>query len=139
MTGELPEAGEVFEAMKKYGNRREIERKDVWDINKSIEDAKERVNPTNLLIMEKDKLCRLMQTENREILSFNEMLYQLVDNTCINREEETEAEGPFRSPGGKVLYWKNNICTYAACIRATEDEKELEILSHLEKMRLTKR
>lgn len=138
-TGELPEAGEVFKAMKKYGNQREIEWKDAWDINGSAEDAKERVNPTDLLIVEENAICRLMQTENREILSLDEKLYQLVDNTCIDRREEDEAEGPFRSPGGKVLYWKNSICTYAACIRKTEDEKELEILSHLEKMRLIKR
>lgn len=138
MTGELPEAGEVFKAMKKMGNQMELERKDAWDIRKRIQNANEQVKPTGLLIMEKDKLCRLMQTENNEILSCNEMLYQLVDNTHINREEEREARGPYKSPGGKILYWENEICVYAAYIRCPKDEKELEILSHLEKIKLTK-
>lgn len=134
LSGELPEAGEVFKAIDKLGNQMEIERKDAWDVRRWIKDATEEVHPTMVLFMQKGTLCRLLQTESREVVVFNEMLFQAVNNKFIDKEMETPAKGPYKTPENNTLMlWKNESCIYAALKRRKpEAGKELEILHHLE-------
>lgn len=139
MTGELPEAGEVFKAMDKMGNQIEIERKDAWNVRWKVKEATEEVHPTMVLVKEGETLCRVLQKESGEVITFNETLYQMVNNHFVDGETEGTAKGPYKTPGNNdLLFWENESCIYAAAkMMKSANGKKLEILSHLEKITLT--
>lgn len=138
LTGELPGEGEAFKAMKGVGNQYEMKFSDAWNIRATMQLAETEFKWTNVLIMQNKTLCRVakcMDSTGKCIL-MNDMFYDLIDYDAVDRQKETEPEGPFAvDENGTVMYWENGICAVAAYKRKTNEENyEEELMEALRKI-----
>ena len=128
LIGDFPAEGEVFKAIAGVGNQYEIPFNDVWNIGRQWELAKTEYHKTNIMMYQKESLCRVLQEEESgKCVLLNEIFIDLIDITAMDKQKESEPIGPIAiGKEGTMLYWKNQLCMLAACIRQP-NEKNYEL------------
>lgn len=137
LTGELPEEGEVFKAMKDIGNQYEIDQNEVWKIGRQKSLAENSYIRTNILLKQHNTICRVLKNEETgKCILIDEMFINLLDYEAIEWEKESEPEGPVAlGEEATVLYWGNEICTLAVYTRAANVENyEPALLEAIQKI-----
>lgn len=136
LTGEFPAQGEVFTAKHKYGNQYELDVKDIWKVNEAFKNAEREFTVTPVIITSKHTPIRILQEKaTRNTVCIDNMLIAAINLDNLDLNIEDEPVGPvaagLKSP---IMYWSNGDCTYAACLRTTEDAQELNLLKLLTNM-----
>ena len=138
LTGDLPEAGEVFKAGKDKDPEQVTEFKDIW-LLKDIDIAVRDVWETNVYVSHKGTMLRMLQSGDKNMFITADFV-NMIDRD-VDRDVETEVEGPYLVETGDSrrfarVYYKNNICKYMALTRmgtlSREEEDILNTLSVLE-------
>lgn len=133
--GDLPRDGELIRKSKAQDDRETSEDTKKRLELEGIEQACYPAEPTNVYISIGERLCRMIQCKERNVL-IKEELVALVEDV-----KEKGMEGPFCNPKEEFrLYWHDRRCKYAVCIMdAGEETKEQKVLERLQTVDLTRR
>ena len=130
LSGELPEAGEVFKAMKGMGNQYEIRQEELYDLPAVYERCCCKFRITRLLIENGGELLHVIQEDGRgyHIRTVPEAVVKLIDKVVIDRENgERPPEGPLGiGPGTNFLMWGNGTCYLIGSIYDLSHNEEYE-------------
>ena len=135
LCGDLPEPGEVFKAMKDYGNQYEIEQSEMYHLPEKFKQCHCYFDVTKLTMQQDTRNIRFLQeTERHHVTAIGDVFMNLIDPKSIDYNNgETEPRGPVAErPEAPFLYWGNETCFLMACIRTTTDEAELKFWKFLE-------
>ncbi len=141
LVGELPAAGEVFKAVKKHPIQYLVKGNPVWDIGSQFLEAKEQFNVTKAIFEIDECLVRVLQNkQNNLCIPINEAFTGIISIDAIDKENESMPEGPVRRKEGDIMYWKNNVMVFAACVISCGEETPLaEYLRLLTSIELPKK
>lgn len=133
--GDLPRDGVFVSKSKTLGDREMSEDTKAKLELESIEQACYPADLTNVYIRIGERLCRMIQCKERNVL-IKEELVELVEDV-----KGEGMEGPFCNPEEEFqLYWYNSKCKYVAYIMdAGKETKEQKALERLQKVDLTRR
>ena len=111
-SGELPEAGMIFKAKMNEPNQYEMPYKDIYDVHKNWQEAKNPLVQTPVIVSEWHTNYRLFQDSNGRLVPVTTLYDDLIDH----REQE-ECEGSVIGPSmvethgkGRMLYWYSGLC-----------------------------
>lgn len=117
LTGELPEEGKLFKAIKD-GNQYEMPENPEWDIHRGLKEANRRyvVTPVVLNDSRYDTFRFLQQAGAGPIRVIKEDFISLIDLAEIdyNHGEDTPA-GPFGKKDGYQFFWATDFCILTVC------------------------
>ena len=130
LTGDLPEAGEVFRAQKGAGNQYEIPREDVLELRNGMKNG-EVLKETDITI---GKL-RLFQKEDGTIQAYNNEKVDVVSWNDMDKDE-TEIGNPKECEVG--ARWENDRGIYVLVKNNVEGENLEKIIHKLQEIKLTK-
>lgn len=135
LSGDLPEAGEVFTAIKNMGNQYEIEQKEIFNLPSVFKKCKCHFRVTKLLGKQGDNVIRFIQEEGatRHVTAVSEIFIDLIDPKAVDYAAgEYEPVGPVTiCPEKPFMCWGNNTCYLMAGIR-TADQEEADLRKYLE-------
>lgn len=125
LTGELPEAGEVFRASKGEPNQYEIPYNSVWNIRENCMKATEHMTVTKSLY-QSDRTFRIIQHQGTQrCIPVDERFISMLDSSAV-RDDERMPAGPLAvSADSKIIYWFNESMALAVGgIDVNEDDRE---------------
>lgn len=132
LAGDLPDAGEVFKAVKKEPNQYLIPENDRWDIAAAAQRATEAFHVTRAVYETDGGLIRVLQHSTSNLcIAMDEAFISLVDTDALDKGSETMPLGPKTAKGGYIAYWQNNVMTLAAGIISEGEDNPLADYLHL--------
>lgn len=139
LCGELPESGQVFKAMKDYGNQYEVEQSETYHLPDHFKKCGYDFRVTKMIYQQDARLVRFLQghTTNK-VTAISQVFINLIDPKAVDYDNgETEPRGPrTKHEATPYVMWGNETCFLLASIRTTIDEEEVELWKHLEKTEL---
>ncbi len=132
--GELPEAGMIFKAKVNEPNQYEMPYKDIYDVHKNWQEAKNPLVQTPVIVSGWHTNYRLFQDSNGRLVPVTTLYDDLID-----QREQEECEGSVTGPSmaeihgkGGMLYWYSGLCILgimSAYIDKGHSLKAIEALS----------
>ncbi len=132
--GELPEIGEIFKAKINELNQYELPYKDLYDVHKNWQQAKNPLIETPVIVSGWHTNYRLFQDSNGRLVPVTTLYDALID-----WREQEEIEGSVIGPSmtemqgkGGMLYWYSDLCILgimSAYIDKGHSLKAMEVLS----------
>lgn len=136
LSGELPQAGEVFRTEKGMGNQYEIRQERLYDLPAVFETSHCRFRVTGMLMKKGEKLLRVVQEEGKtyKVVTMPDSIISMIDRTMVDSDRgEKMPAGPFGTDSAaKWLIWGNGTCYLLAGVYDITEEKEQEFLKYLE-------
>lgn len=134
LAGELPGPGEAFKALKKCANQYLIDNP-AWDIRKSAEEARLKLDVTRAVYETSYRTLRVLQSvKDNTCITIDETFMNLISEQAMDREKESIVIGPVAD--GNSVYWRNNIMTLAAGVvlpvEGTPLAEYLQLLANVE-------
>lgn len=113
LCGELPQPGEVFEAIEGAGNQYEIEQKEIFNLPAAFERAKVKFRSTNILQQQGDKIVRILQEEEgKTVKAVLELFFNLIPRVLLRgRDRPFQNDGPY----GRFTHYRKGreeLCYY---------------------------
>lgn len=115
LSGELPEAGEVFRSIKGMGNQYEVEQKELYDLPAVYRMYRCSFCVRRLLIEKDGIVLRVIQEgDTGNVLTVSETVMNLISRDAVDYENgEYEPVGPLGTgPDTKCLMWGNETCYF---------------------------
>lgn len=130
LTGDLPEAGEVFKAQKGIGNQSEIPREELLNLRRGAKSG-ETLKETDITI---GKL-RLFQKENGAIQAYNSEKVDVVSWDDMDAGEIAPGDPEEHGMGAR---WENDRGIYVLIRNNVEDENLEKVIYKLQEIKLVK-
>ena len=110
--GELPEAGKIFKAKVNEPNQYEMPYKDIYDVHRNWQEAKNPLVRTPVIVSGWQTNFRLFQDSYGRLVPVTTLYDALID-----QREQEECEGSVIGPSmaethgkGGMLYWYSDLC-----------------------------
>lgn len=140
LIGEFPASGESFVIRDKDEKKPEaglsIWKGIIMDCQIPAEDI---YFKTKLALNTTMETYRLWQNGNGEIVTLNDIASEIVGAGNIDKECETNPEGPYKVgeiKGSSIMYWANNACEFFVLEHKIEDEENRVFLKMAEDIKL---
>lgn len=132
--GELPEVGEIFKAKVTEPNQYEMPYKDIYDVHKNWQRAKNPLIATPVFISGHHNLYQIFQDKEKRLIPVSSIYIDLID-----RREQEECEGSIIGPSTRdhgldyasMLYWYSDLCILGIMSAHLEREDALMVLEAL--------
>ena len=117
LTGELPDAGEIFQAGKN-GLQYEVPWLEHYNLKKMQEAMRKRYVVTPVLLGDKYQMLHfLQQADDKTVIhTIDEAYLKLLDPAELDHVHgEGEIAGPYGAEGNEMFYWKTDFCVLFIC------------------------